>query len=253
MRPSGDRKWVHFVKLGRAAGKSFVSMIYIKGDGCTMPQNGFVSYLAAAPTDWLPISRASTGRTARRCYNKILPDILVSVMFLSIKEMELRKVRFDETFQPGQIDFSDEDLTQSAPLRVTGSAELLAHSGGEIRVQGEYKGELTAECDRCLAQTRFPLDSGFDLFYRPMSDIAHDEEVEIDEGETELGFYEGAGMQLEDILREQVLLALPMQRVCREDCKGICPVCGKNRNETACACKVVTADDRWGALRNLEP
>ena len=78
------------------------------------------------------------------------------------------------------------------------------------------------------------------------------EEVEIDEGEAEIGFYKGDGMELEDILREQVLLALPMQRVCRDDCKGICPACGKNRNETMCDCKIETADDRWGALRNLE-
>src|SRR5690242_18403009 len=173
-------------------------------------------------------------------------------MFLSIKEMELRKIRFDETFQPGQIDFTGEDLAQASPLRVTGSAELLADSGGEIRVQGKYKVDLTAECDRCLAQSRFPLDTGFDLFYRPMSDIARDEEVEIDEGEAEIGFYEGAGMELEDILREQVLLALPMQRVCSDLCKGICPLCGRNRNETDCACKVDTASDRWGALRKLE-
>ena len=59
-----------------------------------------------------------------------------------------------------------------------------------------------------------------------------EEEVEIDEGEAEIGFYEDGGMELEDILREQVLLALPMQRVCSDVCKGICPVCGKNRNET---------------------
>ena len=173
-------------------------------------------------------------------------------MFLSIKEMELRKIRFDETFQPGQIDFSGEDLTQASPLHVTGSAELLAHSGGEVRVRGNYQVEMGAACDRCLVPARFPLDSRFDLFYRPMSDIARDEEVEIDEGEIELGFYEGGGMELEDILREQVLLALPMQRVCSEACKGICPVCGRNRNETACDCKAEGADDRWGALRNLE-
>ena len=85
-----------------------------------------------------------------------------------------------------------------------------------------------------------------------MSFIAHEEEVEIDEGEAEIGFYEGGGMELEDILREQVLLALPMQRVCNEACKGICPLCGKNRNETTCDCHVEAADDRWGALRNLQ-
>ncbi len=173
-------------------------------------------------------------------------------MFLSIKEMELRKVRFDETFQPGEIDFTGEDLTQASPLRATGSAELLAHSEGEVRVQGKYQVEMTAQCDRCLGMARFPLDGGFDLFYRPMSDIAREEEVEIDEGEAEIAFYEDGGMELEDILREQVLLALPMQRVCSDVCRGICPVCGKNRNEAECSCKVENADDRWGALRKLE-
>jgi uncharacterized protein len=58
-------------------------------------------------------------------------------------------------------------------------------------------------------------------------------------------------MELEDILREQILLLLPMQKVCREACKGICPICGRNRNETDCQCKVETVDDRWQALRNI--
>lgn len=172
-------------------------------------------------------------------------------MFLSVKEMELRKIRFDEAFQPGQIDFTGEELEQASPLHVAGSAELLAHTDGEVRIRGRCTVEMTAQCDRCLARARFPLDAGFDLFYRPMAYIARDEEVEIDEGEAEIGFYEGGGLELEDILREQVLLALPMQRVCSEACKGICPVCGKNRNEVACDCKVENADDRWGALRKL--
>ena len=118
-------------------------------------------------------------------------------MFLSVKELELRKISFDKLFEPGQIEFTGEDLEQSSPLHAIGSAELLPESG-----------------------------------------------------EAEIDFYED-GLELEDILREQVLLALPMQRVCSETCKGICPSCGKNRNETACDCKPVV-DDRWAALRNLE-
>ena len=176
-------------------------------------------------------------------------------MFLSVKEMELRKVRFDETFQAGQIDFSGEKegiLEQVSPLEAKGSAELLAHSDGEVRVQGRYTVVMASQCDRCLGRARFALDAGFDLFYRPMSDIAREEEIEIDEGEAEIGFYEDGGIELEDILREQVLLALPMQRVCSDVCKGICPVCGKNRNESECRCRVETSDDRWGALRNLK-
>jgi uncharacterized protein len=172
-------------------------------------------------------------------------------MYLSVKEMELRKIRFDETFEPGQLDFGDAGISQVSALRVQGSAELLAHTGGEIRIQGKLAVELEAECDRCLGRARFPLESSYDLFYRPMSHIAREEEVEIDEGEAEIGFFEGGGMQLEDILREQVMLLMPMQRVCAEACRGICPVCGCNRNETACECKVEAADDRWGALRNI--
>jgi uncharacterized protein len=172
-------------------------------------------------------------------------------MFLSIKEMELQKVRFDETFAPGQIDFSGEALDQESPLHAAGTAELLAHTDGEIRIRGSYTVEMTAECDRCLGRARYPMDSRFDLFYRPASQIAREEEVSIDEGETEIGFYEGGGIDLEEILRERVLLELPMQRVCSDACQGICPVCGKNRNESPCDCKTTAADDRWGALRSL--
>jgi uncharacterized protein len=171
-------------------------------------------------------------------------------MFLSVKQLELRKIGFDKIFESGQIEFAGEDLEQGSPLHAIGSAELLPESGGQMRVWGSYTVEMVAQCDRCLARTRFPLEAEFDLYYRPASDVPQEEEVKIDPGEAEIGFYED-GLELEDILREQVLLALPMQRVCSEACKGICPGCGKNRNETACDCKP-EVDDRWGALRNLE-
>jgi uncharacterized protein len=172
-------------------------------------------------------------------------------MFLSIKEMEVRKVRFAETFEPGQIDFQDVEVQQVGPLQVEGVAELLANSEGEVRIRGKLSVEMKSDCDRCLGEALYPLNADLDLFYRPMSYIARDEEIKIDEGEAEIGFYAGEGMELEDILREQVLLLLPMQKICREDCRGICPLCGKNRNEADCQCKVETADDRWKALRDI--
>src|SRR5688572_26812603 len=116
-------------------------------------------------------------------------------MFLSIKEMELRKIRFDETFQPGEIDFSGEELEQASPLQAAGSAEVLAHSDGEVRIQGRYSVEMASQCDRCLQSAHFSLAEPFDLYYRPVSFIAREEEVEIDEGEAEIGFYEGGGIQ----------------------------------------------------------
>ena len=174
-------------------------------------------------------------------------------MFLSVKELELRKIRFDETFEPGQIDFTGEELEQGGALRAVGLAELLPDSEGEIRIRGQYSVEMTAQCDRCLGRARFPLEAQFDLYYRPATYLEEEDEVEIDEGEAEIGFYEGKGLELGDVLREQVMLALPMQRVCSQDCKGICAICGSNRNEAECDCKVDNTDDRWGAaLRNLK-
>ena len=172
-------------------------------------------------------------------------------MFFSVKELEVRKIRFDETFRAGQIDFVGEELKQESELRAAGVAELVPHSPGEVRIRGRYSVVIGAACDRCLEPARFPLEADFDLCYLPVETIARDEEVGIDEAESEVGFYENGGVELEDVLREQILLALPMQRICSETCKGICPACGQNRNQAACNCKTEDAGGRWAALRNL--
>jgi len=172
-------------------------------------------------------------------------------MLLSIKEMEVRKLPFAETWKPGEFDFADTGVVQKGPLEVTGVAELLPHTGEEVRVHGRIQTDLETECDRCLGRASFHIDAPFDLFYRPVDTAAREEEVAIDEGEAEMGFYELPGLQLEDIVREQLLLQLPMQRVCSDACKGICPICGANRNETSCACRPPSGDDRWMALKDL--
>jgi uncharacterized protein len=85
----------------------------------------------------------------------------------------------------------------------------------------------------------------------PTSVATEGGEDEIDEAAVEVGYYEGNGLQLNDVLREVVLLALPMQLVCGESCKGICPVCGQNRNQRECGCQAAAVDDRWSKLKNL--
>jgi len=172
-------------------------------------------------------------------------------MLLSIKEMEVRQVRFDETFPPGEIDFSGSEVTQTAPLHVVGVAELLHNTGGEVRIKGRMTTTMEAVCDRCLGTATFPIDAPFDLFYRPEADLPVEDEIAIDEGEAEIGFYKDPGLILEEVLAEQIMLQLPMQRVCSEACAGICPICGAVRNSTACSCTATPADDRWSALRNL--
>jgi len=169
-------------------------------------------------------------------------------MFLSLREMEQRKVRFEVAYPPGEIEFLEKELRQTGPLRSSGSAELI-EATQEIRVLGRLEVAIEAACDRCLEPAGFPIDAGFDLLYRPERPGSIGEEIELHESETGIGYYRGGGLDLKEILREQVLLALPMQRVCSQACKGICPLCGQNRNERECHCRRAGVDDRWAALR----
>ena len=91
----------------------------------------------------------------------------------------------------------------------------------------------------------------FDLLYRPLGVDAAREEMSITGAEAEVSYYQGEGLLLEDALREQVLLAVPLKAICREDCKGLCPHCGKNLNLETCSCSEPVEDPRWSALKDL--
>jgi uncharacterized protein len=169
-------------------------------------------------------------------------------MFLDIRELQREKLFFEERFLPGRIGYGNE-VSQVEPLETSGSAELVAT---EIRLRGHLRTVMEVCCARCLEPTRQVVELDFDLFYRPVQTIAREEEVEIKPAELEVGFYQGQGLMLEDALKEQVLLALPMKTICRPDCAGLCPQCGQNRNVAACGCREVSADNRWASLAEFQ-
>jgi uncharacterized protein len=171
-------------------------------------------------------------------------------MFFSISDMQQGKVRFNEAFAPGVMEFSDQQLRQTDPIVASGEAELLDETL-EVRVNCHVATRMEIACDRCLEPTVVALEADFSLLYRPAALSPDRAEVLLEDSEAEVGFYEGEGLELGDVLREEILLLLPMQRVCREDCKGICPVCGQNRNQADCQCREKLGDDRWAGLRNL--
>jgi uncharacterized protein len=171
-------------------------------------------------------------------------------MFLSTKEMERGRVRFEQGLPAGEIEF-EERLQQQSPLAVEGVAELVDPATGEIRLKGRFNVQLVAECDRCLEPAQVPVQGEFDLVYMPESVAPQEDDLEVDETGLGVGFYRGGGLDLAEVMREQVLLNLPMQRICDENCRGICPVCGQNRNQTPCSCEEKRVDDRWSALKDL--
>jgi uncharacterized protein len=177
-------------------------------------------------------------------------------MFIKIKDLEIRKLEFDETIQPGIIALG-EDLTQTAPLRSTGRAELLRENRGgrevveDIRLVGRFSTEIETHCARCLEAVDNSVAEEFDLVYRPQGVDARGDEASINQAETEIGYYQGDGLLLEDVLKEQILLALPVKQICNAACKGLCPHCGANLNAETCHCVSTMSDPRWSALEDI--
>jgi len=177
-------------------------------------------------------------------------------MLIEIRELEEHPIDFDEQYAPGVIDLLPE-VVQKTPLHGAGRAQLVEEHHGkrqiiqDIRLDGELKTSVELPCARCLEPVVEKIERKFDLLYRPQGVDAGKEELSVTGAEAEIGYYQGEGLLLEDALREQVLLALPLKVICREDCKGLCPHCGANLNDGQCSCADPPEDPRWTALKDL--
>ncbi len=177
-------------------------------------------------------------------------------MFFEIKDLELHPVEFAEKFEPGVIDLGA-DYRQVTPIDSSGRADLVEEHHGkhkiiqDIRIQGRLATSLELSCARCLEPVMQDVEREFDLLYRPQGADAGRDEMSVTDAEAEISYYEGEGILLDDVVREQVLLAAPLKATCREDCKGLCPQCGTNLNQERCSCAVAQEEPRWAALKEI--
>lgn len=177
-------------------------------------------------------------------------------MLLEVRELELHPIDFEQEFRPGEIDLGP-DLVQKGELKSSGRAQLVEEHRGkhnvikDIRLDGRFAAQFELACARCLEPVVQKVDRSFDLLYRPLGVDAGRDESSVTGTESEISYYGGEGILLEDVLREQVLLALPLKVICRQDCKGLCPQCGANLNAAQCSCSEAPDDPRWTALKDL--
>lgn len=135
------------------------------------------------------------------------------------------------------------------------SADLvLALEGRNLFADGSFAAEGEATCDRCIEPFHVALGKEFHAVLIPEGDreITGAANVELHEADLEIGFYDGAGVEINDVFWEQVALAIPLKLLCKEDCKGICPVCGGNRNRGECLCAGKPAPGPFDILRKLK-
>ncbi len=177
-------------------------------------------------------------------------------MEFRVSELEREPIDFDVEMAPGTVDFGEE-AEQAGQLAAEGRAEVLHEHRGprdivaDIRLRGSFAGRFQVPCARCVEPVEIPLGAEFDLIFRPAAADSEATERSITAPETEIGYYQKDSLSLADVLREQVLLSLPVRTLCKPDCKGLCPRCGENRNSQPCNCEEGPSDPRWEALAGL--
>ncbi len=155
----------------------------------------------------------------------------------------------ERTFDPGQFGKDADAFKVVAPVTVV--AELRKDTQ-KVRLVGRVTTSLELDCSRCLDPFTVPIDAQFDMLFLPAGANTGGEEQEVGDEDLGVSFYKDDTIDLGDVLREQFYLALPMKPLCRDDCQGLCPICGKNRNRERCDCQSEWVDPRLEVLRKLK-
>lgn len=169
------------------------------------------------------------------------------------------KVRLEDIPPEGlTVEFTDarvrpQDLgPQVGAVRQPPWARLQVKLLGEmLQAKGEYTAELDLVCSRCLQPSPLTIRGELDLVFKPAKP-EQTEEVQLDEDELEFSFYQAGEVDLAQALRDELSLALPMAPLCREQCPGLCPVCGRLQSEGPCGCRKKETDPRWAKLAKLD-
>lgn len=169
-------------------------------------------------------------------------------MLLDVSRFRTGTEHLERRFEAGTLPGGGEDFRIASPVELTAD---LRKDEQKIHLTGHVTGTLEFECSRCLEPYQVPVEASFETLLLPLEENRGDGEREVAEDDLGVSYYKDQVIDLGEIIREQFYLALPMKPLCREDCRGLCPVCGKNRNRETCTCQTEWVDPRLEPLRKL--
>lgn len=139
-------------------------------------------------------------------------------------------------------------------FRVVAPADLdleISKDASKVRLNGRVRTTLELDCGRCLEPFSVPVDAAIDVLLLPAAANTGKDEQEVAADDLGVSFYRDDAVDLGELMREQFYLALPMKPLCRAECRGLCPVCGANRNRETCSCQSEWVDPRLEALKRF--
>ncbi|MBC7331444.1 MAG: DUF177 domain-containing protein [Synergistetes bacterium] len=172
-------------------------------------------------------------------------------MVIELEELEKNPGKvldftFEEGFEP--FDYRGEQVEFVEDVFVDGGAVRVKDG---IMVWGEVTTTLKLHCSRCLEPFEFPVKFDFEVEYRRGEERLDSKEKALKDDDFRIAYFTGENIDIEEDIKQFIILSIPMKPLCREECKGLCPVCGKNLNEGDCGCQRDLEDPRWSALKEL--
>ena len=174
--------------------------------------------------------------------------MLKGSMLLKLDQIRTSRERHEKVYR------QEECPTGWGAFRVVAPVSLgfdVLNDKQQFQLIGIATTTLELSCSRCLEPFTLPVHVEFNLRYQPRAIDAGEGERAIEEGDLSTGFYENDEIDLSQLMFEQFYLSLPMKPLCRDDCKGLCSVCGMNLNRGTCGCRRDWEDPRLAVLRTL--
>ena len=171
-------------------------------------------------------------------------------MIIDLARLEKSPYEFAAKIAPEAIDLAGAAIKLKSPVEISGS--VTKHI-----MRADVEGEISAtavetECARCLSAIEKDLKIPFRVSFVEPENYPNSAETELSAEDLDVSILEDQQIDLNEIVREQLLLAESESFLCREDCRGLCAECGANQNLIDCNCKEKEIDPRWAALKNLK-
>lgn len=161
-------------------------------------------------------------------------------MLLSDITGEGLDLELEETLEP-------DNYKLNSPVRASLRIDKVA---SEVIVNGRVRCNIELQCSRCLKNFIKDADVSVNVVYHPLEELKGVDKHEVKDDELDMGFYEGNELDIRELLKEQIILSVPMKPLCSEFCKGICPECGTDLNIDTCGCGQKKMDPRFEVLKN---
>jgi uncharacterized protein len=169
-------------------------------------------------------------------------------VWVELGKLEETDGRFAHAYGPEELALEDDRARLSEAPELSGR---VSRDRNQVVLKGRLSARVEVDCDRCLKPVDVRVSTEFNLRYVTATEYASIHTAELEDADLALSVFDGAAIDIDEVAREQVLLAVPLRSLCREECKGFCPDCGVDRNLNDCACQTTEIDERWAGLGDL--